>query len=173
MLALAENHADDPAAIDALVWIVTKVRAGAEADKALTILARKHVDSEKIGPVCQSLIHSPSPDAEKLLRMVLEHNPHHEAQGLACYALAKLLSGQSESSAEAEQLFERVIETYQDIKSYRGTLADTAKADLFEIRNLAIGKVAPEIEGEDMDGQRFNLSDYRGKVVVLDFWGNW
>jgi cytochrome oxidase Cu insertion factor (SCO1/SenC/PrrC family) len=39
--------------------------------------------------------------------------------------------------------------------------------------SLAIGKVAPEIEGEDVDGKRFKLSDYRGKVVVLDFWGDW
>jgi len=37
----------------------------------------------------------------------------------------------------------------------------------------AIGKPAPEIEGEDIDGNPFKLSDYRGKVVVLDFWGNW
>ncbi len=36
-----------------------------------------------------------------------------------------------------------------------------------------MGKVAPEIEGEDLDGKPFKLSDYRGKVVVLDFWGNW
>jgi len=36
-----------------------------------------------------------------------------------------------------------------------------------------VGDVAKEIEGEDIDGQRFKLSDYRGKVVVLDFWGNW
>ena len=35
------------------------------------------------------------------------------------------------------------------------------------------GQPAPEIEGEDIDGKRFKLSDYRGKVVVLDFWGNW
>jgi hypothetical protein len=39
--------------------------------------------------------------------------------------------------------------------------------------NLQIGKEAPEIEGEDIDGKRFKLSDYKGKVVVLDFWGNW
>ena len=38
---------------------------------------------------------------------------------------------------------------------------------------LAAGKLAPEIEGEDIDGQTFKLSDYRGKVVLLDFWGNW
>jgi hypothetical protein len=32
------------------------------------------------------------------------------------------------------------------------------------------GKVAPEIAGVDADGVAFNLSDYRGKVVLLDFW---
>jgi hypothetical protein len=37
----------------------------------------------------------------------------------------------------------------------------------------AVGRLAPEIEGQDLDGVRFKLSDYRGKVVVLDFWGNW
>lgn len=35
------------------------------------------------------------------------------------------------------------------------------------------GNVAKEIEGEDIDGKKFKLSDYRGKVVLLDFWGNW
>jgi cytochrome oxidase Cu insertion factor (SCO1/SenC/PrrC family) len=37
----------------------------------------------------------------------------------------------------------------------------------------AVGKRAPEITGEDIDGKKFKLSDYRGKVVLLDFWGNW
>ena len=59
------------------------------------------------------------------------------------------------------------------MKSFRGTLAEAAERELFEIRNLAIGKVAPEIEGEDIDGVDFKLSDYRGKVVVIDFWGDW
>jgi hypothetical protein len=36
-----------------------------------------------------------------------------------------------------------------------------------------VGLTALEIEGEDIDGKRFKLSDYRGKVVLLDFWGNW
>jgi peroxiredoxin len=38
---------------------------------------------------------------------------------------------------------------------------------------LEIGKVAPDIEGVDLDQVPFKLSDYRGKVVVLDFWGDW
>ena len=43
------------------------------------------------------------------------------------------------------------------------------RSELFNIRNLAIGRQAPDIEGEDQDGRRFKLSDYRGKVVFLDF----
>jgi cytochrome oxidase Cu insertion factor (SCO1/SenC/PrrC family) len=38
---------------------------------------------------------------------------------------------------------------------------------------LKVGKIAPEIVGEDIDGTAFKLSDYRGKVVLLDFWGHW
>ncbi|MDA7918285.1 peroxiredoxin family protein [Mariniblastus sp.] len=36
-----------------------------------------------------------------------------------------------------------------------------------------IGELAPEIEGVDLDGVAFKLSDYRGKVVMLDFYGDW
>ena len=36
-----------------------------------------------------------------------------------------------------------------------------------------VGQPAPEIIGEDLDGVPFRLSDYRGKVVLLDFWGHW
>ena len=56
-----------------------------------------------------------------------------------------------------------------NIKTY-GALAEQA---LFELRELAVGRPAPDIEGEDADGHRFKLSDYRGKVVVLTFSGNW
>jgi hypothetical protein len=38
---------------------------------------------------------------------------------------------------------------------------------------LSSGLPAQEIEGADVDGGRFKLSDYRGQVVMLDFWGNW
>ena len=74
---------------------------------------------------------------------------------------------------ESEDLFERTVKEFGDLKSHRGPFADAAKGELFEVRNLAVGKVAPDIEGEDIDGVKFKLSDYRGKVVVLDFWGDW
>jgi hypothetical protein len=74
---------------------------------------------------------------------------------------------------EAEEQLERLIKKYSDVKSDGQSLAEEAKNSLFELRNLAIGKPALEIEGEDVDGVKFKLSDYRGKVVVLDFWGHW
>jgi hypothetical protein len=36
-----------------------------------------------------------------------------------------------------------------------------------------LNKLAPDIVGEDIDGRPLKLSDYRGKVVMLDFWGHW
>ncbi|MBT3601918.1 MAG: TlpA family protein disulfide reductase [Candidatus Latescibacteria bacterium] len=36
-----------------------------------------------------------------------------------------------------------------------------------------IGQVAPNFECVTADGQTVQLSDYRGKVVILDFWASW
>lgn len=38
---------------------------------------------------------------------------------------------------------------------------------------LTPGDTIPNIKGKDVDGIRFELSDYAGKVVMLDFWGDW
>ena len=48
-----------------------------------------------------------------------------------------------------------------------------AEGTIFEMENLQVGCTAPEIEGKDTDDVPFKLSDYRGKVVMLDFWGFW
>lgn len=34
-------------------------------------------------------------------------------------------------------------------------------------------RLAPDTEGEAIDGQPLRLRDYRGKVVVVSFWGHW
>jgi hypothetical protein len=74
--------------------------------------------------------------------------------------------------AEAETFYERTIEKYADVNvpQFSSTAGKQAEIELFEIRHLAIGKEAPDIEGEDQDGKQFKLSDYRGKVVLLYFW---
>ncbi len=77
---------------------------------------------------------------------------------------------------EAERLFESVIRTYSNCPvpvKRESTLGEKAANELYEVQHVWTGQVAPEIEGEDLEGQKLKLSDYRGKVVLLSFWGTW
>ena len=80
----------------------------------------------------------------------------------------------TKAAGEAEALLVRATRDYGDVKLPDGeTVAEKAEPELFGLRHLAVGKVAPDIEGQDQDGVRFKLSDYRGKVVLLDFWSEY
>ena len=75
---------------------------------------------------------------------------------------------------EGERIFEVVAREYPDVthndKIRRaGTLGTLAAGYLRELHDLVAGRPAPEIEGRDLDGGAFHLSDYRGRVVMLDF----
>ncbi len=67
----------------------------------------------------------------------------------------------------------QLISLLKSIESKDEKLMASAKRELFVIENLAIGKTVPEIEGSDLDGEDFKLSDYRGQVVLVSFWGDW
>jgi peroxiredoxin len=76
---------------------------------------------------------------------------------------------------QAARYFELTAKRYGDVVYFdKWTLGEISRNALFEVRHLRIGKTAPEIEGEDLDGKKLKLSDYRGKVVLLNFywWGN-
>ena len=207
MIELVESAPDDPAAVDALIWVVELGGQTKEVDQAIERLARDHVRSPRLGQLSGRLAHFMSPAAERLLRAIAEKNPVGFVQGQASLALARLLNDEAplvrqlklnkESAArvtqmfgpertealrakdpnalakEAESLFEAVVEKFGAASDREGDLAKAAEAELHEIRGLAIGKTAPEITGEDLNGLPMKLSDYRGKVVVLDFWADW
>ncbi len=44
--------------------------------------------------------------------------------------------------------------------------------NFFQIK-LTEGTVVPDIVGEDLEKAEFRLSDHKGKVILLDFWGFW
>jgi hypothetical protein len=83
--------------------------------------------------------------------------------------------GEEGLNKEAVRYLERVVRDFPDAKDDKGKpLAKAAKNTIDGILHpIEVGKAAPEIEGEDTDGKAFKLSDYKGKVVLLDFWGNW
>jgi hypothetical protein len=148
-IRLAEKHPKDPVAKEALTWAF------------------------------QRLERNPAAGSEKLLRSVMEKGTTKEAQGLAAFSLAKrfdaLADGEEDEKKaeklreEAAKVYETVLAKYADVEGKDGPIGKAAKAAL----SLGIGKEVPDIEGQDADGKKFKLSDYRGKVVLLDFWGNW
>ena len=58
---------------------------------------------------------------------------------------------------------------------WKSPKAGLAKKDVVPPAGIGtnVGQLVKEVEGQDIDGVAFKLSDYRGKVVVLDFWGHW
>lgn len=55
----------------------------------------------------------------------------------------------------------------------KATFAEQVEESIYFYENLSVGCPAPPTVGEDSDGEVFRLADYRGKVVMLRFWGNW
>lgn len=54
------------------------------------------------------------------------------------------------------------------LTSYASSLSDRLGISLFDAREKA-----PEIRAPDLSGRLLHLSDYRGKVVLLNFWATW
>lgn len=138
---------------------------------------------DRIARLCQALSYSTDEVSESLLRAILKKDSRREVQGLASLTLAQVLKRRLEMTptvaaatasqvrAESEKLLRRASGQFGDVKlAGGGTVGDKAQVELDDILHLAVGKVAPDIEGQDQDGNRFKLSDYRGKVVLLDFW---
>lgn len=70
--------------------------------------------------------------------------------------------------ASAKALFEELL-TDEPADGFR----QRVRGKLYRMENLVVGKAAPELTGKGADGNELRLSDHRGKVVVLDFWGFW
>lgn len=47
------------------------------------------------------------------------------------------------------------------------------KAEVDKLRKLAVGQKAPEIQAYTPDNKTVKLSDFKGKVVLVDFWASW
>jgi thiol-disulfide isomerase/thioredoxin len=86
-----------------------------------------------------------------------------------------LLAGDPDKmQAESEQLLRRVMLKYAKVKHpQHGDLKQMARVHLEALREpVAVGKPAPPIKGDDLDGKPLALSEQRGKVVLLDFWAD-
>jgi thiol-disulfide isomerase/thioredoxin len=75
--------------------------------------------------------------------------------------------------AEADALYRMVAHDYADVPMRVGTLGQAALMALDAMHVAVPGKPAPEIVGTDLSGKPMKLSDFRGKVVFVAFFGDW
>jgi len=178
-LEFARANPKDPQAATALGRVLSAARGGPQFDEAIELLVANHIESPEIATVCQILANNRDPKAEAALVTISEKSTNPAVKGQALMSIAGRLNdaagreGSIEMAQKAIAMLERVVNEFADVAGARGKLGDLAKADLENVKKFGVGQTAPEIEGEDIDGVAFKLSDYRGKVVMLDFWGHW
>ena len=164
-LAGAQKFAGTDGALPFLIWSFQNSRDDTERDYVLSILSLDHVESAQLDQVV------PRARNKEFLDRVIAKTPHDEVKAQAMYARANTVLGAEATDVARKAAIADLVQVKELTKDKR--LADRIDGVIFEAKNLAVGMAAPEIEAEDLDGVNFKLSDYRGKVVLLDFWGDW
>ena len=179
-LRIIADHPSSTVALDAFNWLLAY--SSTDANKAVGSISPELIRSPQIVSVCRALRYRQCEAGMRILQEIIRTNPLHNVQGYAKYSLAKYYrkkadgqtgpaSDRSLSEGAAAMLLKEVVADYGHLELNGGTLGKTASQDLFELTHLGIGKTAPEIEGQAIDGRPLKLSDYRGKVVLLVFSG--
>ena len=191
-MKVAEDFPGTDEAAEALIFLAQR-----SADKSDFIeeLLNQYIESPKLASLPQMLVYGqPSKQSIDHMKCLVEKSPHREVQGNALLALADyqirlqrykergtqyldedtkaFLESFEYDEKDVIELYGRVAKEFADLGEGRRSLKTRAESAIFELQYLSIGKVAPDIEGEDLDGVAFKLSDYRGKVVMIDFWGD-
>ena len=168
----------------ALLWTALRVEAAhperekpANAKDTLALLTRvtlEHASApwlkELVVALSAAYVALPPAELDTLVETLVQKCPDRELAAEALYrAGAAWKRSKADGAAERSKFFlDRVTKDFADTNFGKGHGGEgTATV------GLTIGKLAPDFTAKDADGVEFKLSDYRGKVVVLDFWGFW
>lgn len=182
---LAKAQMGKPAGAKALAWVAAMAgpdpKRQADGEWAVDELARNYASEAGIANALLQVRYAAySGNAGKLIQLyekVLEVNKDEDARAEAKFNLAWTLSEcmHNASKSDREAAKKRSGELFREMAREFPKHDRTREAEgfIFELDNLQIGMKAPEISGEDADGKTIKLSDFKGKVVVIDFWGFW
>lgn len=184
LATLAEGARGSEAAAKAWMMVVQLAPRGSDKQVigvAVDAILRDHLESSETASLAGYLGRGLEPaDARVHLRRVVEAAPAGAMRASAMLELARSLANDESTTegSQAEQELEALVARIQAECADRTDSRDRAYPDLaealvFSRKYLKVGLEAPEIEAADTQGVTFKLSDYRGKVVLLDFWGNW
>lgn len=179
--AVAEQAKGTDTAAQAWMWVLrlSKESDKAEALRVVDTLLSDYMQSAALGELPGELRYAgyqigEAPVLEALRAMVAE-SPHDRVRAGAMFSLGSVLLDSKDEAkrSEGRDCFEAIVSEYADLEYGDSTYGDRSRGYLFELDNLQIGMAAPDFEVVDENGAKWKLSDYRGKVVVVDFWGNW
>ena len=184
LVALAEGAPRTEAAAKAWMMVVQLAPQSNDPEVvgvAIDRILSDHLESPETASLPGYLARGLEADeAQTQLRRVVEAAPAGALQAGAMLELARSLGDDerttvgSPAEKELEALVARIRADYADLEDARGrAYPDVAEGLVFSRKQLVVGLEVPEIEAADTQGVMFKLSDYRGKVVLLDFWGNW
>jgi hypothetical protein len=167
--------------IPALAWVLDNYYLSgltSEQMEAMKVRTLKklvaHPESEDAAEaVANALMYSsplPVPETIAILDKMIAKVKHADALAALHFSLAQVLMHQPDEASKKRAIeVLRIIDSkYPD--SFYGRFA---KGLIFETQNLQVGMLAPEFAGNDVHGNPIKLSDYRGKVTFLVFWGFW
>lgn len=76
--------------------------------------------------------------------------------------------------AEVMHMADLVASEYGDVMVFRGQPGSEAiQPVLYALDNLAVGQMIPDASAQRIGGDLESLSQYRGNVLLLDFWATW
>jgi thiol-disulfide isomerase/thioredoxin len=184
LVVLAEKNPDTEETFDLLVELTSI--GGETGKRARELIAAHHTTKPWVKAALPALANWDDPAGAKCLAEIAKGSPDRDTRGVAYLflgigekrqAVAAQGDRQKAHIATAETALTAARDGYADVKygprQKVGAAAAAALAGLKNLANLAVGKVAPEIVGEDLDGKPLKLSEYRGKVVLVDFWATW
>jgi thiol-disulfide isomerase/thioredoxin len=100
-----------------------------------------------------------------------------EAEWLACDHSAPMLIYLRSEVVELKngrEFVEKAVARGEKAHHDRQQLAALLKEKYADIiPDLSVGKKAPEVVAQDINGKKVKLSDLKGKVVVIDIWATW
>jgi len=177
--ALADRARGTEQGARALLWILQNGSQGQQTQAvkdALDTLTSDYIESPVMQETAEMLRYGyyqvGADPAQAALRKIAEKSPNKNARASALYSLASILTDDSRANPAGRAEARKIFATLK--RNYGGTPASArATASIFELEHLQIGMTAPDFTATNDAGKPFKLSDYRGKVVVVDFWGFW
>lgn len=147
-----------------------------ETQSILQAVETHHLKSPKLMPMCMALAASGNPRTLAMLEKIQTTNPDPRIQGVAAIAASlvlKSLGDDPELMRKRLTCLRKAIIDASDVDLGGGvTVAKLAEDELYIIRHLNKGRVAPDLAGTDSANRPLNLSGESGRIVMLLFWSS-